>query len=105
MGLGFTLALTLVALIREVLGAGLITLKVADFGTVIDLDSIYEFLGIVNEKGEKAPFTIFLLPPGAFIVLGLIIGGMNYMRTRIKMGMRAMRKVKDQRKSSAVSEE
>jgi electron transport complex protein RnfE len=104
MGLGFTLALTLVALIREILGAGLITLKVAGAGEVFDLEEVFRFLGIVNEKGEKAPFTIFLLPPGAFIVLGLIIGGMKYMRAKIKRGFKAVKKVKEE-KQAAVSEE
>lgn len=84
MGIGFTLALTVIALIREVLGAGQITLQVAGAGTVIDLGGVYQFLGLVNPQGEKAPFLIFLLPPGAFIVLGLLMGAINYLQAEIK---------------------
>ncbi|PKL14964.1 MAG: electron transport complex subunit RsxE [Spirochaetae bacterium HGW-Spirochaetae-6] len=84
MGVGFTLVLTLVALIREILGAGQITLKVADWGSVYDLKGLFEFLGLVNAHGEKAPFLIFLLPPGAFIILGLLMGFMNFLQNHIK---------------------
>lgn len=84
MGLGFTLTLTVIAVIREILGAGTITLQVAGAGKVFDLGSIYQFLGIVNEQGDKAPFGLFLLPPGAFIVLGLLMGFMNYVQAKIK---------------------
>ena len=54
-GIGFTLALTALGLIREILGAG------AAFG--------YQFIG---EDGY--PILMFIMPPGAFLVLaGLII--------------------------------
>lgn len=55
MGLGFTLALVLLGLIREMLGAG------SAFG--------YHFIG---ENGY--PILMFIMPPGAFLALaGLII--------------------------------
>ena len=55
MGLGFTLALTALGLIREVLGAG------AVFG--------YPFIG-----DEGYPILMFIMPPGAFLALaGLIV--------------------------------
>ncbi len=55
MGIGFTLALTALGLIREILGAG------AAFG--------YQFIG---EDGY--PILMFIMPPGAFLALaGLII--------------------------------
>lgn len=92
MGLGFTLTLTLIALIREVLGAGQITLRVAGHGPVIDLGGFYKLIGLVDGKGGKAPFTIFLLPPGAFIVLGLLMGFMNYLRARIQDSLSLIRK-------------
>lgn len=58
MGLGFTLGLTILGAIREILGAGQL------FGKVI-LGASYQ------------PSLIFILPPGAFIVLGLLIAGIN----------------------------
>ena len=58
MGLGFTVALTLAGLIREVLGSG------TAFG-----------LQILPKSVE--PIAIFVQPPGAFLVFALIIAIMN----------------------------
>ena len=58
MGLGFTLALTLAGLIREVLGNG------TAFGAQILPKSM-------------EPIGIFVQPPGAFLVIALIIAVMN----------------------------
>lgn len=59
MGLGFTFALTLLGAIREILGAGSI------FG--------YKFI-----QGDA--ILIFILAPGAFIVLGYLIALLNRIR-------------------------
>ena len=59
MGIGFTLALTVLGSIREILGNG----------TIFGLD-LLGFLGYQK-------FIIMLLPPGAFIALGLLMGLMN----------------------------
>lgn len=58
MGLGFTVALTIVGLVRELLGAG------TAFGFQVAPD-FYE------------PITIFIKAPGAFLVLAIIIAIMN----------------------------
>ena len=57
MGVGFTIALTLAGMIRELLGAG----------TVFGLRILPESFGM----------TIFIQPPGAFLVFALIIAVMN----------------------------
>ena len=57
MGLGFTIALTLAGMIRELLGAG----------TVFGLRLL----------PESFSMTIFIQPPGAFLVFALIIAVMN----------------------------
>ena len=57
MGIGFTLALTLAGMIRELLGAG----------TVFGLRLL----------PESCSMTIFIQPPGAFLVFALIIAVMN----------------------------
>ena len=57
MGVGFTLALTLIALIREVLGSGTITLP----GCVITVPVI-----------SIAPMRVIAFPAGALLVLGLL---------------------------------
>ena len=58
MGLGFTLALTILGLLREILGAGTV------FG--------YDFLGLLGVENPKI-MLVFILPPGAFLVLAYII--------------------------------
>jgi electron transport complex protein RnfE len=61
MGIGFTLALVVLGSIREILGNGTI------FG-----------FGLLEPLGYQK-FIIMLLPPGAFIALGLLMGLMNKM--------------------------
>ena len=60
-GLGFTLALTLLGIVRELLGAGSI------FGFAL-LPETYNIL-------------LFILPPGAFISLGFLIAIVNKLRS------------------------
>lgn len=62
-GLGFTFALVIIASIREILGNGSI------FGLNI-LGSAYQ------------PVTMAVLAPGAFIVFGLLLGGINLFKMR-----------------------
>ncbi len=59
MGIGFTLALTLMGLIREILGAGTI------FG--------WQFLG-----ESIPPMGIFMLAPGGFFVFALLVAFINW---------------------------
>ena len=63
MGLGFTLALTLLGSIRELIGAGSV------FGIRL-LPMAYE------------PAIIMILPPGAFFTLGLLLGLLNKVTDR-----------------------
>jgi len=66
MGLGFTLALTVLGAVREIFGAGAI------FG-----------ISIFGKAFE--PALIMILPPGAFLALGLILAGINvYQAKRAK---------------------
>jgi electron transport complex protein RnfE len=58
MGLGFTLALTILGSVREILGNGTI-------------------FGISIFSSGFEPAIIMLLPPGAFLALGLLLGLMN----------------------------
>lgn len=64
MGIGFTLALTLIATIREVLGAGTI-------------------LGFPIIKGFE-PIILMILAPGALLTIGILIGFTNWMKLRRK---------------------
>jgi electron transport complex protein RnfE len=65
MGLGFTITLMLLGGIREVIGSGKL------FGTLV-LGSSYN------------PVILFILPPGAFLSLGLLLGIFNFVESRKK---------------------
>lgn len=62
MGLGFALALVVISAVREVLGAG-------------------TFLGLLLAKGFK-PLTVMILPSGALLTLGLLMGGINLIKKK-----------------------
>ena len=64
MGLGFTLALSSVAIIRELTGSG-------------------KILGFRLFSGYT-PATIMILPPGALLTLGLLIGLVNLLKARTR---------------------
>ncbi|MEE8638326.1 MAG: electron transport complex subunit E [Candidatus Margulisiibacteriota bacterium] len=61
MGFGFSIALTVLGTVREILGSG----------------TIFGFLNF-------EPWVIMILPGGAFITLGLLIGLMNMIKERTK---------------------
>jgi len=58
MGLGFTLALFILGAVREIFGSGAI-------------------LGVTLFGASYQPMLLMILPPGAFITLGLLLAGMN----------------------------
>ena len=60
MGIGFTAVLTLMGVIRELLGAG----------SLFSLSVSARFI---------EPMIFFLLPPGAFFVFGMLIALSNYL--------------------------
>lgn len=65
MGLGFTCALTLIAAVREILGAG-------------------SFAGIKIFGEAFQPVSIMILPPGAFLTLGILIAVINGITKKAK---------------------
>lgn len=69
MGIGFTLALTVIGFVREILGSGIITLQLAGIGGVIDLTNWI-----------SAPAVVMILPTGGFIVLGLMLALLQAMK-------------------------
>ena len=66
MGMGFTLALLLLGVSRELLGDG-------------------AFFGHKLSQTMK-PALIFILPPGAFITLGFIVCGFTRLAAKFKQG-------------------
>lgn len=65
MGIGFTLALTVVGVVRELLGDG-------------------KLWGIPVMGANFEPVLLFILPPGAFLTLGLFLGLFNWIDSRMK---------------------
>lgn len=63
MGIGFSIALTVLGSIREILGNGTL------FG-----------LGILSSSYQ--PALLFILPPGAFLTLGFLLAGINKLRKK-----------------------
>ncbi len=63
MGIGFTLVLIILSAIRELLGSGTI-------------------LGIQVMWASFTPWMVMILPPGAFLTLGLMIGASNWINDR-----------------------
>ena len=63
MGIGFTLSLSLISFVRELLGSG----------TVFGFDVLTAFYN---------PAVIMILPPGAFLTMGLLLGLFNYISGR-----------------------
>ncbi len=71
MGLGFTMSITIIGLVREILGAG------QAFGIQI--------LPLADSSAGKAgytPISIFILAPGAFFILSLLVAVMNVIRKK-----------------------
>ncbi len=76
MGIGFTLVLVLLGGMRELLGQGTLLaqahLMFGEAGKALTLTLLEDYRG----------FLLAILPPGAFIGLGLIIAGMNVINVR-----------------------
>ena len=73
MGLGFTFGLTSIGLIREILGAGQI------FGF-----QIFPLADKANGVAGYTPITIFVMAPGAFLVLACLVAIMNIVRAKME---------------------
>lgn len=71
MATGFMLSLILLALIREILGNGTITLETLGIGTTIHIPLL-----------ETHKAVIMILPPGAFLTMGLLMGLFNLIRKK-----------------------
>jgi len=77
MGLGFTFALTVIGIVRELLGSGSI------FGIKL-IPMLFEQVPLLKMIfGEYQPISIIVLAPGAFLVLGGLLALFNYVREKL----------------------
>ena len=84
MGVGYTLALMLMALFREVIGSGMIT--VGNIFTFIPKSSL-PILKCVSAEGDVIydySISLFQTPAGAFSVFGLILATIAFIQNRKK---------------------
>lgn len=75
MGAGFTLALTAIGLIREVLGAGTVFAQASSL-----LGEHFRFLELKIPAWDGA--LLMILPPGGFAVLGFLLAGKRVLEAR-----------------------
>jgi len=68
MGIGFTLALFILGSVRELLGAG----------SILGVDLLGAGFNVISWQFK--PMIVMILPPGAFIALGILLGVINRMR-------------------------
>ena len=77
MGLGFTLVLVLLGALRELIGTGQLF---ANMQLLLPFAENWRITIIPDYRG----FLLAILPPGAFIFLGLLIALKNVIDTRIE---------------------
>jgi Na+-translocating ferredoxin:NAD+ oxidoreductase subunit E len=81
-GIGFTIAIALLAGVREIIGQGTLFAN-AD----IMFGESAKFLTITVFENYRG-FLLAILPPGAFLVLGLLIAGKNWLDSRAKKSIK-----------------
>lgn len=79
MGLGFTVGLTIIGIIREILGAGSVFGYpfMDNLNTMIAAHADDKLIQILSDQGMFEPVGIFISAPGAFLVLAFIIAFIN----------------------------
>jgi electron transport complex protein RnfE len=78
MGIGFTLALVILGMVREILGSG--TLFANASLLLGDAFAFLETTIIPDYKG----FLLMILPPGGFLVMGFLLAGKRILDARLK---------------------
>jgi electron transport complex protein RnfE len=78
MGVGFTLALMLLGSVREIIGSGTLFQ-----GASLMLGNSLGFLELTLIPDDRG-FLLAILPPGGFVVLGLILAGKRVLDRRLE---------------------
>ncbi len=78
MGIGFTVALVLIATVREVLGAGTLLANSQDLLVIFGENALGGFNGFnIAQTFNLTPMVIFILAPGGFFVFGILMALSN----------------------------
>ena len=72
-GFGFMLSLALIGAVRETLGSGVLTLRLAGTGSVLDLRAFI-----------SDPAAVMTLPAGGFFIAGLLFAFFNFIRIKTR---------------------
>lgn len=102
-GIGYTLAICMVALVREILGAGMITFG-ATFTFIAEANGGNPIrLFLLKGPGYDVSMNFFATPPGGFLVLGIVLAIVaavtNYKQNKAKVDARiAAKKAKEEAK-------
>lgn len=78
-GIGYLIALTMIAFCREVIGMGTITLM-DSISSITGYRAIYR----LYQPNTLFPFSIFSMEAGAFLCLGLLMAIINFIKNRGK---------------------
>lgn len=84
MGIGFTLALTLIGLIREFIGSSTITLLFAGLGKIYNFGTpILGDPNVVNVAvAIKNPAVVMIMPPGGFLIMGILLALFQHIKNK-----------------------
>ena len=97
MGIGFALALYLLGAMRELIGTGAL---------FANMDLLFGSAAVdwkITFSSDYPQFLLAILPPGAFILTGLIIAGKNFIDYQIKQRQDARSKRRKHIKASRVT--
>ena len=78
-GIGYTLSLILIGSIREILGSGTLTI-------IDNLSTLFNFKLVLTiiPATTLLPNPLFISPAGAFLIVGIVLGIINFIKERKK---------------------
>ncbi|OHD55657.1 MAG: electron transport complex subunit RsxE [Spirochaetes bacterium GWF1_51_8] len=94
MGVGFTLALVVIGAIREIFGNGTITLRFAGIGVIYNFgQAVQNDPNVINVATIlTSPAIVMILPPGGFLLMGLMLAVIKYRKNKKEEKAKALKK-------------
>jgi electron transport complex protein RnfE len=95
MGVGFTLALFIIGLIRELVGSATITLKFAGMGNIYNFGApVLGDPSVINvAQVLTSPAMVMIMPPGGFLLMGLMLAVIKYRKNKKEEREKALKKM------------